>query len=254
MSVPAHGAPAPRPLETYTWDTVPAGTVLVPVGSLEQHGPHLPLHADTVVARRVAQSAARELFTGGPSGAEQVFVGPEVPYGASGEHEQFPGTVSIGTPALTAVLTELGRSTLRWAHRLCFVNGHGGNVDALRVSVSRLRGEGHDVAWLSCGTRGAAGDLHAGRAETSLLSVLAPDLVRHEAISPGLVQPAATLIPELRDRGVRALSPTGVLGDPRGASADEGIELFAELVGRAVEQIRAWAPRDADGMLELPGE
>ena len=70
---------------------------------------------------------------------------PAIGYGASGEHEGFPGTVSIGTSALRLLLVEFGRSASQWASRLVFVNGHGGNVEALAAAVALLRYEGRDV-------------------------------------------------------------------------------------------------------------
>jgi creatinine amidohydrolase len=89
------------------WPEVPSGALfLVPTGSYEQHGPHLPLDTDTTIATAVARRAADVLAGGdGP-----VLVGPAIAYGASGEHQDFPGTVSIGTDALRQELVELGRS------------------------------------------------------------------------------------------------------------------------------------------------
>ena len=127
--------------------------VVVPLGSVEQHGRHLPLTTDTVVAQTVAEAAVPEL-TG-------AVLAPALGYGASGEHEGFPGTISIGTEALQALLVEYGRSAGRWAGRLLVVNGHGGNLDALRSAVPQLRAEGRDVAWFPCAVAG--GDAHAGR-------------------------------------------------------------------------------------------
>mgnify|MGYP002336296532 CR=1 FL=1 len=93
-----------------TWPDVPAGPLLVvPLGSVEQHGHHLPLSTDTTVAGAVAADAA-----GAFAGA---LLAPALAYGASGEHEGFPGTISIGTEALTALLVEFGRSAARWASR-----------------------------------------------------------------------------------------------------------------------------------------
>ncbi|HEY1970477.1 MAG TPA: mycofactocin biosynthesis peptidyl-dipeptidase MftE, partial [Pseudonocardia sp.] len=147
-------------------------TLLVPVGSCEQHGPHLPLDTDTRIARAVADGAAAAL--GGP-----VLVAPAVSFGASGEHEMFAGTVSIGQDALRTVLVELGRSAGRWAAALVFVNGHGGNVAVLRDAVALLRAEGRDVRWWGCAPPASfVRDGHAGRTETSLLLALAPDTVR----------------------------------------------------------------------------
>src|SRR5919205_473854 len=115
--------------------------LLVPVGALEQHGPHLPLGTDTVVAATVAGRAG-------------LPVTPPIAFGASGEHEGFAGTVSIGTEILAAVLVETGRSACRWARRLVFVNGHGGNLPALVAATTLLRDEGRDVGWFACGLPG----------------------------------------------------------------------------------------------------
>jgi creatinine amidohydrolase len=179
--------------------------LLVPLGALEQHGPHLPLDTDARIAAAVAALATAD------DGA--LLVAPPLAYGASGEHEGFPGTLSIGHEALRAVLVELGRSALRWATRLVFVNGHGGNLPTVPDAVAQLRREGRDVAWWPCAPAG--GDAHAGRTETALLLALAPAAVRAEAAEPGATVPLAELLPALRAGGVAAVSPNGVLGEPR---------------------------------------
>ena len=92
---------------------------------------------------------------------------PAIAYGDSGEHQSFPGTISIGTDALSSLLLEYGRSATCWAPRLLFINGHGGNITALRRAVSLLRSEGRDAGWCPCTVAGA--DAHAGHTETSLL-------------------------------------------------------------------------------------
>ena len=92
-----------------------AVTLLVPLGAVEQHGPHLPLDTDIRIADAVARRAQPQL-AGNPS--DQTFlVAPGLPYGASGEHEGFPGTISLGHEALRLVLIEYGRSACRWARR-----------------------------------------------------------------------------------------------------------------------------------------
>ncbi|WP_127781987.1 mycofactocin biosynthesis peptidyl-dipeptidase MftE [Rhodococcus sp. X156] len=227
-----------------TWPEVPADALLVvPVGSVEQHGPHLPLDTDA----RVASAVARELVrtTAG------AVLAPAVPYGASGEHESFPGTISIGTEALRTLLVELGRSACRWAPRLVLVNGHGGNAQALVQAVRLLRQESRDVAWLPCAVPASAAhvpDAHAGRTETSLLLALHPADVRTAVAAAGATAPVATLMPALRAGGVRAVSANGVLGDPAGAHTAEGEQLLAALAEQAAGAVRRWAP-DTNGML-----
>lgn len=206
-------------------------TLLVPVGSVEQHGPHLPLDTDTRIAVAVAGAVGTRL---GPD----VLVAPAVGIGASGEHEKFPGTVSIGTEALRTVLVELGRSAGRWVRRTVFVNGHGGNLEALRAAAELLRAEGRDVLTYSCAPPRAlcpAPDAHAGRTETSIMLALAPELVQLELAEAGNTAPLADLLPAMRAGSVRAVTENGVLGDPAGATAAEGEALLAAMVDALVK-------------------
>jgi len=206
-------------------------TLLVPVGSTEQHGPHLPLDTDTRIASAVAAGAAARL-------GANVLVAPPVGFGSAGEHEAFPGTVSIGREALRFLLVELGRSAGRWARRLVFVNGHGGNVDVLREAVELHRAEGRDVRWFGCAPpAGFPRDAHAGRAETSIMLALAPELVRLERAEAGNTEPLRTLLAALRTSGVGAVSANGVLGDPAGASAEEGAAMLAAMVSACVAEV-----------------
>jgi creatinine amidohydrolase len=193
-------------------------TLLVPLGSTEQHGPHLPLSTDTLVAAAVVDGLAER--------RGDVVVAPALPYGASGEHAGFPGTLSIGQAALELVLLELVRSADAFA-AVVLVSGHGGNAEPLARAVERLRSEGRRVvAWAPSRSI----DLHAGRTETSLLLALAPDLVRTDAAEAGDRRTLRELLPLLRAGGVASVSPNGVLGDPAGASAEEGRALLGQLV------------------------
>jgi creatinine amidohydrolase len=202
----------------------------VPLGATEQHGPHLPLDTDT----RVATALAERLAGSRPG----VLVAPALSYGASGEHETFPGTLSIGHAALELVVLELVRSASRWVERTVLISGHGGNAAALRRAERRLRAEGRAVlAWMPAIEDG---DAHAGRVETSLLLALAPGQVRVGRLAPGNRTRLSELMATIRERTVRSVSPNGVLGDPRGASAAEGQTLLERMGDELCEAVAGW--------------
>ncbi|HEY4331432.1 MAG TPA: mycofactocin biosynthesis peptidyl-dipeptidase MftE [Ilumatobacteraceae bacterium] len=206
-----------------------AQPLLIPVGSYEQHGPHLPADTDTRIAEHIARSCAATI------GA--ISVGPTVSIAASGEHHGFAHTLSIGVAVLESVLVEIGRSA-DWADGIVFVNGHGGNVIALRRAVALLVTEGRRAMAWSPSIPG--GDAHAGRTETSMMLAMAPELVRLDVAAAGRTEPLATLIDDIVAGGVAAVSPNRVLGDPAGASAAEGAQILAALVADLGQRISAW--------------
>jgi creatinine amidohydrolase len=210
------------------WPRIPSSCVLVlPLGSTEQHGPHLPVDTDTRIAVALAEGLA--------SGRDDALVAPPLSYSASGEHAGFPGTLSLGTEVLRVALIELVRSADDTASAVVIVNGHGGNIAPLREATARLRSEGRAVlAWSPRSP--VPDDLHAGRVETSVLLHLAPELVDLSAAAAGPVPS----FPDLRACGVRALSPTGVLGDPAGATPEEGREILQRWIHDLRTDVAKW--------------
>jgi creatinine amidohydrolase len=201
----------------------------VPVGSTEQHGPHLPLATDTDIAVALCGSLAVRRC--------DVLVAPAVAYGSSGEHAGFAGTLSIGQAALELLLVELVRSAAETFPNVLLVSAHGGNSEPVRRAVGALREEGRDVLLFEPRWDG---DAHAGRTETALQLLLHPWLVAYERAEPGNSSPLAELMPRLRKGGLRAVSANGVLGDPTGATAAGGAELLGRLSAELCEQVDAW--------------
>jgi len=244
MPVSPESGGAGYTLSVARWPEVEAGPrrlLVVPVGSLEQHGPHLPMDTDTRIAVAVAARAC--------AGRSGVGLAPAIAIGASGEHADFPGTLSIGSAALSTVLVELGRhASLHWPAML-LVNGHGGNVTAIRDAMRKLSDEGRSchvwhaaVRHAAVGKENTGNDAHAGRTETSIMLALAPGDVRLGDAVPGENRTLAEIMPDLRARGVRQVSPSGVLGDPSGASAGEGEHLLGLLtadLGTALDALLA---------------
>jgi creatinine amidohydrolase len=169
-----------------------------------------------------------------------------LPYGSSGEHAGFPGTLSIGQAALELVLVELVRS-VEGFRRVLLVNAHGGNHEPVRRAVATLRAEGRDVrAW----SPSWDGDAHAGRTETSLQLALGRPLAAERPV--GATEPLASLLPAMRAGGVRAVSRNGVLGDARGATAEEGRSLLDRASADLVAFLAAWPDDPRAGVAGEP--
>ena len=214
-----------RALGGMTWTEIDNPLVIVPVGSCEQHGPHLPLDTDTIVATELAYDLAGR--------RTDCVVAPAITITASGEHQGFPGTLSIGTEIMAGVVIELARSA-DWAAGVVFVNGHGGNVTAMQRAAEVFEREQREVLiwWPTL----PDGDPHAGHTETSLMLALAPDQVRMERAESG---PIPALVDLVRF-GVRPLSSNGVLGDPATATAEAGAEIFAALADHLAAAVADW--------------
>lgn len=219
-----------RSLGAMTAPEVAAGSwhLLVPLGSTEQHGPHLPLDTDTRIAVAVAESAAAQVAN--------AVVAPALPISAAGEHAGFAGTLSIGSEAATAMLVEIVRTAGAEFESITVVNGHGGNHSAVRAAVELCEHEGRLLG--SWSPAHPQGDAHAGRTETSVMLAIAPGVVRLDRAEAGATGPIGDMIDDLRARGVAAVAPNGVLGDPTGASAHEGGAILDAWVAEVVAMLR----------------
>jgi mycofactocin system creatininase family protein len=235
MPDPASRAdPVALDLGALTWPDV-AGraaktTLAVPIGSTEQHGPHLPLSTDTEIAVAVARGLAAR--------RPDVVVAPPIAYGSSGEHAGFPGTLSIGQEALETLLIELIRSADSFRGTVA-VSTHGGNATPLGRAAARLTREGRRLRVWSPPTADPT-DSHAGATETSILMALFPEAVRPDRAEAGARRPLRELWPELLRGGVVAVSPNGVLGDPTGASAATGRLLLDTWIDDLARSLEGW--------------
>lgn len=232
---------------------------VVPLGSTEQHGPHLPLSTDHVIAESLARAAAERAG---------VLCTPTVTVGVSPHHRQFHGTMSVDPPAFREYVTSLSRSlTDQGVDRIVFVNAHGGNVEHLQEVGRRLHEDGaaYALEWMwNESIPGLVDELfeqngpHAGPKETAMIWHLT-DLVREgelEAAREGGCPDLSKVLTELN--GARLYhdsienSPNGAFGDPRDASPEKGRRLFEAATDQLVElcewlDAQPWetlAPRD----------
>ncbi|WP_280586075.1 creatininase family protein [Halorubrum sp. Boch-26] len=241
-----------------TWTDVRDADVdvaFVPVGSTEQHGPHAPLGTDTLDAVAVAEAgattyegAAADRDASGESAGE-VAVAPPIPVGVAEEHRAFDGTMWVSPDAFRAYVREAAESLPHHGvDRVVFVNGHGGNVEAL-AEVARLfsRDDAHDgyaVAFTWFEAVGEhAGDMgHAGPLETALLRATAPDLVREDrvaAASEGAADRWGEWVSGVNlAHDSDAFTENGVVGDPTAGDAERG-EALLDLASDALAELAA---------------
>jgi creatinine amidohydrolase/Fe(II)-dependent formamide hydrolase-like protein len=227
--------------------------LILPVGSIEQHGPHLPLNTDVVIAEELA---ARIVARWGE--ALDLWQLPNIQVSLAREHEWAAGTLSLSTEGMTALMRDVGRSIARAlpTRNLLILNGHGGNRGILEALVRDLRADFglnacvfHPAALSDGKKERGAPEIHGGKNETSIMLALAPHLVRRELIVSGSKIANPALIEErILDLSVTwpwgsddaRLAVDGVIGDPREATAEFGerlIEAAVSAAGKIIKQL-----------------
>ena len=266
-----HGyCPPSRFLPYLSWTEVAAlpdkaNTVIVlPTGSIEQHGPHLPCSVDTVICSGVVGHALARLPADIPA-----FALPPITYGKSEEHLHFPGTVTLDGPTLLETVTQVGESVYRSGFRkLLIVNGHGGQPQVMEMAARELRLRHGDyvvvphstwrvalVAGRYLSEREKRLAMHAGHAETAIMLALAPETVHMERAVTNYPPdfPCPTLSSDGRPAAAwsaRDFGESGVIGDPLPATAEQGhaiLDSLAESWARGITELHhaRWVERDA---------
>lgn len=227
-----------------------AEVAILPVGAVEQHGPHLAVLTDARIAESFAARLAGEL------GADALLC-PLQPYGLSEHHERFAGTLTLTPPTFVTVMLDLVASLKAQGFtKVVIVNGHGGNIDALSLVARRARSElGVLVAsmmWAKLARDVCAAEAsgpaygHACELETSLAMVLAPEVVRPDRIRAPAERPQVDPLSAPRgyvDIAIRfdELATDGVYGDPTNASRELGEQILTVALDRAVTFTRRFA-------------
>ena len=233
----------------------PESTVaLLPVAAIEQHGPHLPLSTDAVIASALARALVERMA----GEAATLLVLPALEVGHSPEHASFAGTLSARAETLLALWSEVGRSVAAaGVRKLILLNAHGGQKSLVDIVALRLRAE-HRLFAVRASTfslgappglfdaRELALGLHGGDVETSLMLHLRPDLVRRDRIRDFVGLPHR-FAAEHEILGVEKpvgfgwmsedLEPDGVVGDASRASAEKGARCFEHMLSRLVRLV-----------------
>jgi creatinine amidohydrolase len=220
---------------------------LIPVASIEQHGPHLATGVDMVLATEVAERTARRMHQGGTP----ALVLPCLWTGLAEHHMAFGGTVTLELATFMALVGNVARSVARHGfRRIALINGHGGNTEAIASSAIELtRGLGVPVVGLTywhanADSFGAILEaqpnvMHACEAETSMMMALQPGSVRADRIAAAVPRRFAPPAPPgfKRSRAFELMTDTGVIGDPRSASAAKGERLLEAAAARLAEEL-----------------
>jgi creatinine amidohydrolase/Fe(II)-dependent formamide hydrolase-like protein len=233
---------------------------LLPVGAIEQHGPHLPLDTDAHDAERLACLVAES------SSDPKPLVLPLIPYGVSYHHEDFPGTVSVGNDALSRMVYDVGMSCARnGIRKLIIVNGHGGNTPTLQFAAQMITRDAQIFTCVDTGETsnvdlaalcGTPNDVHAGEIETSTSLADRPHLVQMEKAERFVPEFSSRYLNFTAKRSVEwyartaRISPSGVLGDPTKASREKGEHMWKIMIRNLVELVEELKSMTLDEIYE----
>jgi creatinine amidohydrolase len=212
-------------------------TVVVPFGSTEQHGRHMPLGTDAVLGDVIGWGLAERLG---------AFLAPTVRFGCSEHHLAFTGTISLGEQTFRSIVTDVVASlSVHGFRRLVLLPTHGGNFKPLAKAVARIEPakgvrilaftdlEGLVNAAVESskafGVDAAKSGAHSGEWETSLMLALKPELVKMDWAAEGFVGELSEIMSKVFD-GIQYLDPNGVLGDPRPATAEAGKKYLKDII------------------------
>ena len=238
-------------LERMTWpevkEEIEAGrdTIVLSFGAVEQHGHHLPLGTDSFFGDELGRAVAERLG---------AFRAPTVRVGCSRHHLAFPGTMSVEQDTFTELVGDIVRG---WAghgfKRIVLLPTHGGNFVPLAAAIERLGDvDGVEVIGVTdlmllvnatlglgaeLGIPSSEGGLHGGEWETSMMLALHPELVRMDRAVAGYTGELETGMQRFLEEGIHVLTETGVFGDPKQASAQNGAKYIDRLVDLTVEFI-----------------
>jgi creatinine amidohydrolase len=256
--------PASRNFAYLTWKQVEAmpkdeALLVLPTAAIEQHGHHLPLATDTLINNLLLGKALDKLPSAAP-----VYALPPVCYGKSNEHLGFPGTLSVSASTFLAVVRDLGASiAVAGFKKLALFNTHGGNSSLVDVLARDLRAEFGLRTFCLFGAAGAAFEglskqeraygFHAGEMETALLLSATPELVHTDKYTSNYIADVDApdlLLPENASATfawlTRDIAPSGVMGDPRPATAENGarwIEDCAQKIAAALDAMLHYRSR-----------
>ncbi|NHK32639.1 MAG: creatininase family protein [Asgard group archaeon] len=224
-------------------------SIIVAVGSIEQHGPHLPTITDTLIGDVLAYRVALKIG--------KTLQGPTISIGCSNHHLSFPGTISLRKDTLKAIISDYTNSLIQHGfEKIIFLPSHGGNFDTVAEIVAELQNKHSDVkiigytdlygfidilqkCSIDAGKTAEESGAHAGENETSLILAINEKLVKRDRYVPGFVGLFGKKEGEIvLTKGMKALTENGILGDPTKASIEDGKIYLSKVVDKLAKELQ----------------